>query len=96
MLYMVKARFNKSKSKEFYKKLTDGTIQKQRPDGPEIIASMNRAIIDSSGLVKWTETCYCPTPLQHERSTVYDNYFTDMASESGIATREKDGMNPAG
>jgi len=81
MIYKVKAKFINSKSKEFYKKLIDGTIEKQRPDGSEIVASMNRAIIDSSGLVKWTETCYCPSPLLHERSTVYDHYFNDMETE---------------
>tara|TARA_Y100000310_G_C20590886_1_gene767912 strand:+ start:303 stop:605 length:303 start_codon:yes stop_codon:yes gene_type:complete len=81
MLYKVQARFIKDKGKEFYQKLTDGTIEKQRPDGSEIVASMNRAKIDPTGLVKWTETCYCPSPLYHERSTIYDNYFTDMKTE---------------
>ena len=42
---------------------------------------MNRAKIDSSGLVRWTEMCFCPTPLYHERATVYDKYFTDMKTE---------------
>jgi hypothetical protein len=28
--------------------------------------------------VRWTETCYCPTPLQHERATVLDRYFTGI------------------
>jgi len=81
MIYKVQAKFNQSKAKEFYQKLTDGTIEKQRPDGQEIVASMKRATIDSSGLINWTELCYCPTPLQHERATVYDKYFTEMKTE---------------
>jgi len=81
MLYKVQARFIEDKAEEFYQKLIDGTIKKQRPDGNEIIASMNRAKIDSTGLVNWTETCYCPTPLAHERMTIYDNYFTDMKTK---------------
>jgi len=81
MLYKVQARLIKGKSKEFYQKLTDGTIKKQRPDGKEIVASMKKAKIDSTGLVKWTETCYCPTPLMHERATAYDKFFTDMKTE---------------
>ena len=81
MIYKVQARFIDSKAKEFCKKLTDGTIEKQRPDGTEIIASMNRAKIDSNGLINWTETCYCPSPLMHERATVYDNYFNDIKTE---------------
>jgi len=81
MLYKVQARFIEGKAEEFYQKLTDGTIKKQRPDGKEIIASMNRAKIDSTGLINWIETCYCPTPLAHERMTIYDNFFTDMKTE---------------
>ena len=81
MMYKVQARFNKSKAKEFYQRLTDGSIEKQRPDGPEIVASMHRATMDPPGLVRWTELCYCPTPLKHERATVYDNYFTEMKTE---------------
>jgi len=88
MIYKVQARFNRSKAKEFYQKLTDGTIEKQRPDGPEIVASMNRATIDSSVLVKWSELCYCPSPLRHERATVYDQYFSDLKTEQ-IENHEK-------
>ncbi len=80
-IYKVQARFNEGKAEEFYQKLADGTIEKQRPDGTEIVASMNRAKIGSTGLVNWTETCYCSSPLAHERATVYDNYFTDMKTE---------------
>jgi len=81
MIYKVKAKFNLDKAKEFHKKLTDGTIQKQRPDGSEIVDSMNRATTDAEGFVNWTELCYCPSPLKHERATVYDQYFTDMVTE---------------
>lgn len=81
MIYKVKAKFNYNKAKEFHQKLTDGSIQKQRPDGPEMVSSMNRATIDDNGDVNWTEMCFCPTPLKHERATVYDKYFSDMETE---------------
>ncbi len=81
MIYKVLAKFDYGKAHEFHEKLTDGTILKQQPDGPEIVNSMNRASIDDSGNVNWTELCYCPTPLKHERATVYDLYFTDMKTE---------------
>ena len=61
MIYRVTAKFNFDKAREFHRKLTDGTIQNQRPDGPEIVSSMNRATIDDAGnnnpnqsLTKWT------------------------------------------
>jgi hypothetical protein len=82
MIYKVKAKFNQSKAKEFHKKLTDGIIQKQQPDGLEMVDSMKRATIDDKGYVNWTELCYCPSLLMHERATVLDKYFTDMETES--------------
>ena len=35
MIYQVKAKFNYDKAQEFYRKLADGAIDKQRPDGSE-------------------------------------------------------------
>jgi len=81
MIYKVRAKFKDKKAKEFHQRLTDGTIKKQRPDGPEMVDSMNRATIDNEGYVNWTELCYCPSPLMHERATVLDQYFTDMETE---------------
>ena len=81
MIYQVQAKFNYNKAQEFYSILMDGTIEKQRPDGAEIVSSMNRATIDKNGDINWTELCFCPTPLQHERTTVYDRYFTNMKTE---------------
>jgi len=81
MIYQVTAKFNYDKAREFHRKLTDGTIEKQRPDGPEIVSSMKRATIDDSGTINWTEMCFCATPLNHERTTVYDDYFTEMKTE---------------
>ncbi len=81
MIYKVQARFIEDKAKEFYQLLNSKTLKKQRPDGPDIIASIHRATLDSSGLVRWTELCYCPTPLKHDRSTVYYQYFYDLETE---------------
>ena len=78
MIYRVRARYRPDKAPEFYRKLTDGTIENQRPDGQEILASMERAKITDSDTIEWYETCYCATPLAHERSTVYDLYLTEM------------------
>jgi hypothetical protein len=36
VIYSVKARYIEKKMGEFYQKLTDGTIQNQKPDGEEI------------------------------------------------------------
>jgi hypothetical protein len=81
MLYAVSAKLIPDRVPEFHTRLTDGSIASQRPDGAEIVAAMKRARATPDGTVRWTETCYCPTPLQHERTTVLDRYF------SGIETK---------
>jgi len=81
MFYKVKAKFIKEKASEFFEKLTDGTVSNQKPDGIEIVASMKRAKITELGIIEWFEMCFCPTPLQHERATVYDLYLSDITTE---------------
>ena len=91
MIYSVKARFQKEKLPEFYKKLTDGTIENQKPDGKEIIDSMKRAKITTDNEIVWSETCYCSPPLKHERQTVYDKYLTDIITTPIEDYEEYDG-----
>ncbi len=81
MLYRIRAKFIKEKTAEFLIKLTDGSIEKQKPDGQEIVASMQRAKITAPGVIEWSETCYCPTPLAHERVTVYDHFLSEIQTE---------------
>jgi len=81
MIYSVKARFIEEKMGEFYRKLTDGTIQNQKPDGQEIVNSMKRAKMTEPNTIQWSEMCFCPTPLKHERETIYNHFLTDMETE---------------
>lgn len=78
MIYSVKARFRQDMMPEFYRKLIDGTIQSQKPDGEEIVDSMKRAVITGPDIIQWTENCYCSPPLKHERQTIYDKYLFDL------------------
>ena len=81
MIYNVKARFREDTARSFLAKLTDGTIESQRPDGPELIASMDRAIVAEDGSIEWSQMCLCSTPLQHERATVLDFHFDDIKTQ---------------
>jgi len=92
MIYLVNARLKTKTSCELLAKLTDGTVSSQKPDGQEIVASMNRARIDDSGVVRWSELCFCSTPLAHERATVYDQHFTDLETEEADAHMEFEGQ----
>jgi len=80
--YSVKAQYIEEKMGEFYQKLTDGTIQNQKPDGQEIVNSMKRAKITSPKIIQWSEMCFCPTPLKHERETVYNHFLTDLETKT--------------
>jgi hypothetical protein len=91
MIYKVKAKMIEDRIGELYRKLTDGTIAKQRPDGNEIVASMKRAVLTEPGVVEWYEMCLCPSPLYHERKTQYDFYFTDMTTEEAEDYGEVEG-----
>lgn len=78
MIYSIKAKFKEEKMKEFFQKLSDGTIENQKPDGLEILSSMKRAKITQPRIIEWSEMCYCSPPLKHERQTVYDNYLSNF------------------
>jgi len=81
LLYKVKARYRSEKLGEFVKKLTDGSITCQQPDGEEIVSAMQEARITAPGVIEWFETCYCSTPLKHERETVFDRFLSGIETE---------------
>ncbi len=81
MIYHVRATLRPETAAVLLAKLTDGTIASQRPDGAELVASMNRAVITEQGQVEWSETCFCATPLLHERTTVLDGHFDNLTTE---------------
>ena len=81
MIYRVTARFKKTSAAELRRKLLEGTIAEQQPDGPELVDSMNRAVVKESGEIEWSEMCYCSSPLAHERQTVLDQHFDEIATE---------------
>jgi hypothetical protein len=55
MIYKVKATVIEETIGEFYRKLADGTVSEQRPDGEEIVASMKRAVLTAPGVAEWYE-----------------------------------------
>ncbi len=81
MIYHVQARFRDGTAQSLLGKLTDGTIKEQRPDGTELVAAMNRAVVNDSGNVEWSEMCFCASPLHHERTTVLDHHFVDITTD---------------
>ena len=91
MFYKVNARFKEESARELHRKLLDGTIASQKPDGRERVDSMHRAIVTASGEIEWSEQCFCNTPLAHERQTVLDHHFENISTEEIDGYQEYDG-----
>jgi len=58
VFYSVKVKYIEENLDKFYQKLTDGTIQNQKPDGYEIVNSMKRAKITAPSTIQWSEICF--------------------------------------
>ena len=93
MIYHVTAKFRDETAAELLSKLSDGTISDQRPDGREIVASLERAVVNEAGKVEWSEMCFCPSPLLHERTTVLDHHFDGIETEAIEAHHEYAGRS---
>jgi len=91
MIYKVRARLRPGTEASLLARLTDGTVAAQKPDGAEIVASMERAVVTENGEVVWSETCYCSPPLAHERATVLDHHFDAIETEETGAYQTYDG-----
>ncbi len=81
MIYRVTARFRPDTAADLRRKLDDGSLAAQQPDGQEIVNSLHRTVVTRSGEVRWSEKCFCPSPLAHERATVLDRYFEGVTTE---------------
>ena len=82
VIYRVTARFRNDTATELRRRLDDGSIAAQQPDGQEIIDSLHRAIITPAGDVQWSEMCFCDPPLTHERATILDHHFDAITTEA--------------
>lgn len=91
MYYKVHGQLKPETAAEFRRLLLDGTIAGQEPDGEEIVDSMHRAVVSASGDIEWSEVCYCTPPLRHERTTVYDRFFTGLSTEPVAGYQEHHG-----
>ena len=81
-IYQVTARFRTDTAAELRRRLDDGSIAAQQPDGQEMVDSLHRAVVTHSGQVKWSEQCFCQPPLAHERATILEHYFDDLTTEA--------------
>lgn len=80
--YLVRATFDTSRLAELRERLVAGEIERMRPFGHALSASLEGARLDpETGEALWEEECYCRLPLDEEREAVLDHYFTRIDVE---------------
>jgi hypothetical protein len=77
--YLVKAKLRVDKARELIEALESCELASGEVYEEEVQRALLEARVES-GIVTWTETCYCPTPLEAERS-VLEVYFEDIKTE---------------
>ena len=74
MRYLVTARVKPDCAERLDRAIDNGTLGQGSIAGDEYIRNMDAARQLEDGRVQWVEVCYCPTPLQEERS-YWEEYF---------------------
>jgi len=87
MRYLVTARVKPGRRPALDAAIDSGTLGAGSVAGDEYLHNMAQARQLPDGLVKWVETCYCPTPLEEERP-YWEEYF-DLLSVKDAHARSK-------
>jgi hypothetical protein len=74
MRYLVRARVRPGCGKRLLRAIENETLGRGSVAGGEYLRNMGEARTDASGLARWVEVCYCPTPLAEERP-YWEEYF---------------------
>jgi hypothetical protein len=74
MRYLVRARVKPSRESDLLQAVEKETLGQGSVAEGEYLRNMNEARLCDDQTVRWVEVCYCPTPLQEERS-YWEEYF---------------------
>lgn len=74
MRYLVRARVRPGREQALLRAIDSETLGRGSVAGSEYLRNMSEARVDDTGLARWVEVCYCPTPLQEERP-YWEQYF---------------------
>lgn len=74
MRYLVRARVKAGREADLLRATDNKTLGKGSVAEGEYARNMDDARLIEDGTVRWVEICYCPTPLQEERS-YWEEYF---------------------
>jgi hypothetical protein len=68
MRYLVRARLKPGGEKKLLQAIADETLGQGSVAEGEYLRNMQDARLFPDGTARWVEVCYCPSPLQEERS----------------------------
>ena len=74
MRYLVRAKVKPGREAELLKVIDSQTLGKGSVAEGEYLRNMQDARLCEDQTARWVEVCYCPTPLQEERS-YWEEYF---------------------
>ena len=74
MRYLVRARVKPGRERDLLRAIQNETLGEGSVAEGEYLRNMSEARLCPDQTVRWVEVCYCPTPLQEERS-YWEEYF---------------------
>ena len=96
MRYFVRARLKPGCAESLINAVQNETLGRGSVAEGEYLRNMGDARLCPDGTVRWVEVCYCPTPLQEERS-YWEQYF-DLAKVQDAhdrrTCRDQNGSEP--
>ena len=87
MRYLVRARVKPGREAGLVKAIENETLGHGSVAEGEYLRNMHDARLCSDQTARWVEVCYCPTPLQEERS--YWEEFFDLTRVQDAHDRHK-------
>jgi hypothetical protein len=87
MRYLVRARVKPGREADLLGAIDQQTLGRGSVAAGEYLRNMQEARLCADQTARWVEVCYCPTPLQEERS-YWEEYF-DLTKVSDAHDRGK-------
>lgn len=87
MRYLVRAKVKHGCERNLAKAIEEQTLGQGSVAEGEYLRNMQEARLFPDGTARWVEVCYCPTPLQEERS-YWEEYF-DLAKVQDAHDRRR-------
>ena len=87
MRYLVRARVKRGREADLLEAIQQENLGRGSVAEGEYLRNMQEAQFGDDQTARWVEVCYCPTPLQEERS-YWEEYF-DLARVQDAHDRRK-------